>query len=144
MSREIIINIPKNNSSDNTWITWYDALKRKFGRKKANSLFTANWDAQGGDGSSANTTNLRQHLDKEGKLDISGGFGGELKDRVFDVANFFGDYISVGKYLGLGLGVILVGGIGLFVYNLAKDPDKAVRIGTAVATRGMSEAVPKK
>ena len=144
MSRERIINIPRNNSSDSVWITWYNALKSKFGRKKANSLFTANWDAQNGSGSDANTTTLRQHLEKEGKLEINTGFAGEIKDKVFDVGNFFGDYITVGKYLGLGLGVILVGGVGLFIYNLAKDPDNAVRIGSAVATRGMSEAVPKK
>lgn len=144
MSRETIINVPKNNSSENVWITWYDALKNKFGRKKANSLFTANWDAQSGSGSDANTTTLRQHLKKEGKLDLKGSFAGEIKDKVFDVGNFLGDYITVGKYLGIGLGVVVLGGLGLFVYNLAKDPDKAVRIGTAVATRGMSEAVPKK
>ena len=144
MSRERIINIPRNNSIDNVWITWYDALKSKFGRKKANSLFSANWDAQNGSGSDANTTTLRQHLQKVCKLDIKGSVAGEIKDKFFDVGNFLGDYITVGKYLGLGLGVILVGGVGLFVYNLAKDPDNAVRIGTAVATRGMSEAVPKK
>jgi len=144
MSRERIINIPRNNSSDSVWITWYDALKSKFGRKKANSLFTANWDAQNGSGSDANTTTLRQHLKKEGKLDIKGSVAGEIKDKFFDVGNFLGDYITVGKYLGLGLGVILVGGIGLFVYNLAKDPEKAVKVGSAIATRGMSEAVPKK
>jgi len=89
MSRERIINIPKNNSSDSVWITWYDALKTKFGRKKANSLFTANWDAQDGSNSDANTTTLRQHLEKEGKLDIKGSFAGEIKDKAFDVANFF-------------------------------------------------------
>lgn len=144
MSREAIINIPKNNSSDNVWITWYDALKSTFGRKKANSLFIANWDAQNGSGSDANTTTLRQYLQKQGKLDIKGSFAGEIKDKAFDVGNFLGDYITVGKYLGIGLGVVVLGGLGLFVYNLAKDPDKAVRIGTAVATRGMSEAVPKK
>jgi len=144
MSRETIINVPKNNSSENVWITWYDALKSKFGRKKANSLFIANWDSQNGGGSDANTTTLRQHLQKKGRLDIKGGFAGEIKDKVFDVGNFLGDSITVGKYLGIGLGVVVLGGLGLFVYNLAKDPDKAVRIGTAVATRGMSEAVPKK
>ena len=50
----------------------------------------------------------------------------------------------MGKYLGIGLGVIVVGGLGLLVYNLAKDPEKAVRIGSAIATRGMSEGIPKK
>ena len=144
MSRERIINLPKNNSSDNVWMTWYDALKSKFGRKKANSLFTANWDAQDGGNSNANTTTLRQHLEKEGKLDIKGSFAGEIKDKAFDVANFFGDYFTVGKYLGIGLAVIVVGGVGLLVYNIARKPESAVRIGTAIATKGMSEGIPKK
>lgn len=144
MSRERIINLPKNNSSDSVWITWYDALKSKFGRKKANSLFTANWDAQDGSNSDANTRDLREHLKNKGKLEISGGFTGELKDKVFDVGNWIGDSLVVGKYVGYALGIIVLGGIGLFVYNLAKDPEKAIKIGTAIATKGKSEAIPKK
>lgn len=144
MSKELIRNIPTNNSSDVVWISWYDALRKQFGKKKANALFTANWDAQNGFNSDANSSDLRTHLKDKGGIEISGGVLGETKDRLLDVGNFFGDYFTVGKYLGIGLAVIVVGGVGLFIYNLAKDPDKAVRIGSAVATRGMSEAVPKK
>jgi len=144
MSKELIRNIPINSSSDSVWITWYDNLRKQFGKKKANALFTANWDAQNGFSSNANTSDLRSHLEKKGGIEISGGFLGETKDKVLDVGNFFGDYFTVGKYLGLALGVIVVGGLGLFVYNVARKPESAVRIGTAIATRGVSEAVPKK
>lgn len=144
MSKELIRKIPTNSSSDVVWISWYDALRKTFGKKKANSLFTANWDAQNGFTSDANTSDLRSHLEKKGGIEISGGTLGEVKDKVIDVGNFFGDYLTVGKYLGLALGVIMVGGIGLFVYNIARKPESAVRIGSALATRGMSEAVSKK
>jgi hypothetical protein len=144
MSREIIRTLPTASSNDLVWMAWYDALKKQFGKKKANGLFTSAWDSQLATGGDANTTTLRQHLNKEGGIDISGGFWGEVKDKYFDVGNFFGDYLVMGKYLGIGLGVIVVGGLGLLVYNLAKDPEKAVRVGSAIATRGMSEGIPKK
>jgi len=123
------------------WISWYDALRKQFGKKKANALFTANWDAQNGFNSNANTSDLRSHLENKGGIEISGGVLGETKDKLLDVGNFFGDYFTVGKYLGIGLAVIVVGGVGLFIYNLAKDPEKAVRVGTAIATKGKSEVL---
>lgn len=144
MSKQLIRNIPTRNQSDVVWIAWYDALRKQFGRKKANALYSANWDAQNGSNSDANTRDLREHLKNKGKLEISGGFTGELKDKVFDVGNFFGDYLTVGKYLGIALGVIVVGGLGLFIYNIARKPETAVRVGSAIATRGMSEGIPKK
>lgn len=144
MSKELIRKIPKRTESDVVWIAWYDALRNQFGRKKANALFSANWDAQNGMNSDANTRDLREHLKNKGKLEISGGFTGELKDKVFDVGNWIGDSLVVGKYVGYALGIIVLGGIGLFVYNLAKDPEKAIKIGTAIATKGKSEAIPKK
>ena len=144
MSKQLIRNIPTRNQSDVVWIAWYDALRKQFGRKKANALYSANWDAQNGSNSDANTRDLREHLKNKGKLEISGGFTGELKDKVFDVGNFFGDYLTVGKYLGIALGVIVVGGLGLFIYNIARKPETAVRVGSVIATRGMSEGIPKK
>jgi len=144
MSKELIRNIPSNTSSDVVWISWYDALRKTFGRKKANALFTANWDAQNGFTSDANTSDLRSHLKDKGGIEIAGSTLGEVKDKLIGVGDFFGDAFSIGKYLGLALGVIVVGGLGLFVYNVARKPESAVRIGTAIATRGVSEAVPKK
>lgn len=144
MSKELIRNIPSNTSSDVVWISWYDALRKTFGRKKANALFTANWDAQNGFTSDANTSDLRSHLKDKGGIEIAGSTLGEVKDKLIGVGDFFGDAFSIGRYFGIALGVIVVGGLGLFVYNVARKPESAVRIGTAIATRGVSEAVPKK
>ena len=144
MSKELIRNIPSNTSSDVVWISWYDALRKTFGRKKANALFTANWDAQNGFTSDANTSDLRSHLKDKGGIEIAGSTLGEVKDKLIGVGDFFGDAFSIGRYFGIALGVIVVGGLGLFVYNVARKPESAIRIGTAIATRGVSEAVPKK
>lgn len=144
MSKELIRNIPTNSSSDVVWISWYDALRKTFGKKRANALFTANWDAQNGFSSDANTSDLRKHLKDKGGLEIAGSTLGEVKDQLIGIGNFFGDTFVIGKYFGVALGVIVVGGIGMLVYNIAKKPESAIRVGTAIATRGMSEAVPKK
>lgn len=141
MSREQIINIPTQNSSDKNWISWYDSLKKHFGRKKANALFSANWDSKKGDSSDANTTTLRNYMSDNG-VEISGGFFGEAKDKAFDVANFFGDYFTIGKYIGVGLAGVVALSIGAFVFQLATRSSvrkEAVDIGTAIGTRGMSK-----
>ena len=140
MSKELIRNLPNQNSIDKVWITWYDALKKQFGKQKANALFSANWDAKNGNGSVANTTDLRRYMEKNG-LDISGGFFGEAKDRAYDVADFVGDYFTVGKWLGIGLLAVVGVSIGALVFQLATRSSvrrEAVDIGSAVATRGLS------
>ncbi len=53
-----------------------------------------------------------------------------MVDAGSDVTDFFGDFFTVGKYLGIGMGVILVGGIAMLIFNIAKEPAKAV--GTAI------------
>ena len=94
MSKELIRNIPTNSSSDVVWISWYDALRKTFGRKKANALFTANWDAQNGFTSDANTSDLRKHLKDKGGIEIAGSTLGEVKDKLIGVGDFFGDTFS--------------------------------------------------
>lgn len=140
MSREQIRKIPTQNSIDITWISWYDSLKKQFGRRKANALFSANWDSKNGNSSDANTTTLRNHMSDNG-VEISGGFFGEAKDRIFGVADFFGDYFTIGKYIGLGLAGVVAISIGAFVFQIATKSSvrkEAVNIGSAIATRGAS------
>lgn len=141
MSKDAIRNLPNLNSSDNVWITWHTALKKHFGRKKANALFSANWDAKGGNSSSANTSTLRSYMKKNG-VEISGGFFGESKDKAIDIANFFGDYLTAGKWIAIGLVSIIAVSAGVFVFQLATKSSvrrEAVDIGSAVATRGVSQ-----
>lgn len=139
MAYDIIRNIPTNSSDDKVWLSWYSELKKVFGKKKAKALFSQNWDAQLGQGSIANTTNLRAELEKDG-IDISGGFFGETLDKTIDVGNFFGDYFTVGKYLGMGLAGIVVFSVGALVFQIAtnsKVRKEAISMGTTVASRGL-------
>jgi hypothetical protein len=139
MAYENIKAIPTKSSSDLVWITWYDNLKKTFGKKKANSLFSSNWDSQQASNSSANTSDLRAHL-KNNDIDISGGVLGEAKDRVFGFTDSFGDIFTVAKWLGIGLAGVIVVSVGALVFQLATKSSvrrEAVSIGKTVATRGV-------
>jgi|TARA_Y100000114_G_scaffold157153_1_gene187469 hypothetical protein len=131
-----IRNIPSFTSSDNAWILWHENLKKVFGRKKANALYVANWDAQRGGSSSANTSKLRKYLEKNG-IKISGGVIGDTGDFFGGVGDYFGDIFTVGKYLGIGLAVIVAISVGGLVVQIAfnrKTRGEAVDVAKALAS----------
>ena len=58
-------------------------------------------------------------------------------DAGADITDAFGTAFQVTKYVGIGLAVIVVGGLGMIVYNLAKNPAKSVGVGArAFLTKG--------
>tara|TARA_B100001778_G_C18575339_1_gene624663 strand:+ start:359 stop:796 length:438 start_codon:yes stop_codon:yes gene_type:complete len=141
MSVAIIRRIPSRNQSDQVWIAWFDALKKEFGRKKAIQLFIANWDKESGDNSGANTVNLRNHMEKSG-IDIDGGVIGGLKDFGSGAYGYVGDIFNASKLLGIGLASVVVISMGVLIFQIAVRPSvrqEAIRVGSAVATRGATE-----
>ena len=141
MSVAIIKNIPKRSSSDQVWIQWYDALRKEFGRKKANQLLVANWDAVDGDSSNANTTTLRKHLERYG-IDVDGGVIGGVKDWALGVGGYFGDIFNASKIIGIGLASVVAISMGILIFQIATRKSvrsEAIKVGTAIGTRGVSE-----
>lgn len=119
--------IPTVSSKSDAWVEWHSELVSNFGRKEANSLFMKAWGLRGN--SAANTLALRTYLKKYG-INLDESAWDKVVDTGGSVIDFFGDTFKVGKYVGIGLAVIVVGGIGMIVFNIAKAPAKAV--GTAV------------
>ena len=73
----------------------------------------------------------------------------DVLDRAVDfgsgVYNWAGGVFEIGSGISIILVVMILGSVGFLLYNIGKDPDTAVRAGSAIATRGMSEvAAPKK
>ena len=127
-------NIPKYNSKSEDWIQWHKDLRQNFGKKVANSLWIKAWRIRGN--SSANTSDLRKYLDGQG-IKISESAWDSIVDLGVGVSDAFGTVFQVTKYVGIGLAVIIVGGVGMIVYNLAKDPAKAIGVGArAFVTKG--------
>jgi len=130
----VIDSIPSMNSKFEDWIQWHKNLKAQFGKKLANSEWIKGWKIRGS--SSANKTGLREYLADEG-IQIDESAWDEVMDLGVGVTDFFGDVFSVGKYVTLGIVVIVVGGLAMLVFNIAKNPAENVGLATrAFVTKG--------
>lgn len=127
MKTDITKSIPTVNSKSEAWIQWHKDLKSNFGKKTANSLFVKAWSIRGNP--TANTSDLREYLEKQGiKIDKSAY--DSLVDTGSGVTDFFGDIFHFSKVGGMVMGAIVIGGVGMIIYNLAKNPAKS--IGTTI------------
>lgn len=117
--------IPNRQSSSQAWEEWHKSMKSRYGRKVANSTFVKAWDLRGGAGSSASTNKLREYMQKNGvTLDTSG-----LESVVDSAARGWdnvGDFFTMGKYVTIAVGVIVLGGAAMLIFNVAKQPIKAI------------------
>lgn len=117
-------NIPTKNSSSQAWIQWHKSLKSRYGKKEANAIFIKAWDLRGGAGSPASSIELRNYMEDNGvKLDTTSME--DALDSASGAIDWIGDGLSMGRYFGIALGVIVVGGLGMLIYNIAKQPIKA-------------------
>lgn len=117
-------NIPTSNSTAQDWKQWYESLAYFFSRKDTNALFTKAWDARGGTSARGNTEELRTFLKTKGLtiettgvqdiVDFSAGIG-------TSVSNGVSDFLKVGKFAGISLVVIVIGGLAMIVFSIGKD-----------------------
>ncbi len=121
--------VPNKKSTALDWISWHTLLKRNYGKKNANYLFTKAWNKRGGVKSPANTSDLRDYLKKQG-IQIDKDWTASVVDTAGDLADNLGDFLGVGKIFGIAIAVIVVGGAGLIIYNVARRPVETI---TAVA-----------
>lgn len=119
--------IPTSSSKAEEWIEWHKELKSNFGRKQANALFVKAWKLRGNN--SITTNEMRTYLTKNG-INLEKSTLDAIVDKSVSIGDFLGDGFMVGKYVGIGLAVVLVGGIAMLVFNIAKSPAKA--IGTTI------------
>jgi len=117
--------IPTKTSPSQSWVEWHKAMKNRYGKKQANILFVKAWELRGGAGTSASTNELRTYMaDNDVVLDTS--TMESITDATLTGFDSIGDLFTIGKYAVITVGVIVVGGLGLLVYNIAKQPFKAV------------------
>mgnify|MGYP001590210215 CR=1 FL=1 len=128
-----ILNIPNKSSEGSAWIQWHKVLKSNFGKKEANALFLKAWRMQG-DTYKANTNELREYLGKNG-IDIEKNILSSIYDTGDDILDSIGGLLNIGKYAAIAVGVIVIGGLAMAVYNIAKNP-----IGAAGAARKFTPA----
>ena len=126
--------IPSYNGKFEEWIQFHKDLDSNFGKKIANSLWVKAWKIRGV--TSANTNELRSYMGKQG-VKFDKGVWDSIVDAGDTVTDAFGTAFQVTKFVGIGIAVIVVGGLGMIVFNLAKSPAKNIGVAArAFATKG--------
>ena len=131
---DVVDSIPSYNTTPLAWIEWHKGLKSNFGKKMANSLWLKAWRIRGN--SKTNTSELRTYMESQGiKLDTNAwdkvvDFGGGISDTI-------GSTFQAGRIVSISLGVIIIGGLGLLVFNIARKPNETIRLATAIGSRGL-------
>ncbi len=117
--------VPNKKSTALDWISWHTLLKRSYGKKNANYLFTKAWNKRGGVKSAANTSDLREYLKKQG-IQIDKDWTASVMDTAGDLADNLGDFLGVGKIFGIAIATIVVGGSALILWNIGKKPIETI------------------
>lgn len=134
MNKTACLNIPGVNSSAAQWVTWHKALKSCVGKKNANQLFVMQYDKVGYD----STTELRTYMKTQG-VDLDKDVADRLVDWGGRTYDWFGGMFEFGTGISMIIILMVVGAMGMLLFQIGRNPDTAVRVGSAVATRGMSE-----
>ena len=115
--------IPTAQSQGSDWVNWHKALKAKFGKKQANTLFVKAWNKR--KGSSASTVALRDYLKGQG-INVEKSIFESTQDAGSSVLDTFSDVFKFGKVatmVAVSSGVLLT---IFLIYNIAKDPSKTI------------------
>ena len=127
------LNTPSKTSNDQFWIQWHKDLLDDLGKTDANSVFIKYWAVRGS--SDANTHDLRDYAKGQGINIDASNILGSLFDTGADVVGGIGNFLKVGKYVGIGIAVVVGGSLLLMLFNIARNPDSAI----GAASEGMSK-----
>ena len=122
---------PNRSSESQDWIQFHKALKDSLGKKEALHYWTAFWSSYGGEDSRANDNVLRTYMEKQG-VTLSKGALASIVDTSIDIGDTFGGMFSFGRYMMMGLSIIVIGGIGMIVFNVGKKPIEAAKAAAAL------------
>jgi hypothetical protein len=138
MAKSLIIStMPVQGKSTATdWVQWYKTLKRNLPNSDAKALWVKAW-AKRGDKTGFNPA-FRKEMGDEG-IDIQTNTLGSIASAGKDVKDFFGSNIKIAQYAGVAVLIIIVGGAGLMIYNIAKNPIAAAKAGADLAASGYSK-----
>ena len=126
--------IPNKSSKFESWITYHQAVKKRYGKKTGNALWTKAWSKRGSP--TANTNALRTYLAKN-NIVIDKSAWDSVVDKGIDVADNFSDMLNMGKWVTFVLVAGVVIGVVILVINIARKPAEVAKIATTVGTRGL-------
>lgn len=126
-------NIPTKTSTAEEWRYWYMACKKSFGKKVARDLFVRAWAKRGSD--KANINSLRDYMSGEG-VKIETSILGNITDFADDIGDTIGGIFNAGKIAIYAVGGIIIVGLGIFVFSIARKPAAAIGAVTGLRKGG--------
>ena len=134
-NKNFILDIPTGKSTGNKWIEWHKALRSRFGKKHANSLFVTGWEKRAGKDADGNTVELRNYLDKYGII-LETTIMSDLADVGDSVGSFLSGTFGFLKITGyIVVGIVLLS-VGMLLINITRKPIESAKALASVRTGG--------
>ena len=134
MSTQTCLILPSSSSSYSAWIEWHKALKKCVGKVNANQLWMMNFDKE----MPGDNVEVREYMRSQG-VDLDRNAIDRLTDFGGGVYDFLGGGINFASTTTKIVLFLIIGGVGLMVFNIIKSPEGSVRVASAIGTRGASE-----
>jgi len=115
-------NVPKASSSDEQWMTWHKSLKKTFGKKTANQIWSMAWSKRGGTDVRANTTKLSNYMEKQG-VDFERTNWAEIGESFTDWGSSMNKMM---RWTGIIIGGLLLLILIKIILALFKNPKKTM------------------
>lgn len=127
------LNIPQIGSKSEAWMAWHKSLKSNFGKANANILWVKAWQKRGNP--SANTNELRTYMDSQG-IKIDSSAWNKITDLGANIGDLWSASMKVGQYTVIAIIIIILGGAGMIIFNLAKQPAESIGLAARAAIKG--------
>ena len=125
--------IPSRKSSAQDWIQWHKDLKDNTGKKLARSTTSYVWKKRGNN-DAVNPT-MKDYFAGEG-ISIERTGLASILDTKDSLVDNIGNIFSVGKYTVYAITGIAVVGLGMIVFNVARNPIKAAQAAASFTPAG--------
>jgi len=125
--------IPSRKSSAQDWIQWHKDLKDNTGKKLARSTASYVWKKRGGN--DAVNAPMKEYFADQGIMIERTGLASILDTKDSLVDNI-GSIFNVGKSTVYAITGIAVVGLGMIVFNVARNPIKAAQAASAFTPAG--------
>ena len=106
---DYVINKPDIDSTDTTWIAFFDEIKGYLGKAGAKKYWVAYWTEMGGEHVNANTKALRTYMAKQG-ITVDESMVASITDTVTGIFDFSFGFIETGLKVAGGLILLIVVG----------------------------------
>ena len=114
LSAGTIKNIPSQSSTAAEWQNWYDALKNRYGKKTAASIWASYWAKRGS--GAADTAQLRDYMKDEGIV-VEGGFLSGIADLKLGIGDSMSEFFKWGKIGSLTIAGLIVFSVAMSIWN---------------------------